>query len=123
MVVAITSLAAGVAVIAIALVGFAAMVGADRIRDGLARVAVVGIATTIFIPYVARVFARTEIGGFQLVGNNLEIWPAVIVGYVGLLLAWVESRIGPPEFVANIERGRGRGRERVTPALERGRDE
>ncbi|CAG1773026.1 hypothetical protein BAC2_03422 [uncultured bacterium] len=117
----VVALCAGVGVVAIALCGFAVTLGLDRLRDSFARVAAAAIALTILIPYVARLLHRISCAAAIPVLPDLGVWTALfLLGHAGLLLAWLTTRLGPPGFIENIERGRGRSRERVTPALEQG---
>lgn len=122
---AIAALLFGLAVILVALTGLTAMLGAEKLRDGLARAAAGATVAALFLPYAARVLAGAldELGAgasaFTSGGIDHSAFASLfVVGHLGLAGAWVYARVGPPAFAENIARSRGRGRERVMPALE-----
>jgi hypothetical protein len=121
---ALASLLFGLAVLLVAVMGLAAMFGADKARDALARAAAGATVAALFLPYAGRVLAGAvgELGSMVTVsfgaGGDSGLIALVVAGHASLAGAWAYARLGPPAFIENIERARGRGRERVMPALE-----
>lgn len=121
---ALSSLLLGLAVLLVAMTGLTAMFGADKARDALASAAAGVTVAALFLPYAGRVFAGAvgELGAMARVsfgaGGDRGLLGLVVAGHAGLAEAWAYAQFGPPTFIENIERARGRGRERVMPALE-----
>lgn len=120
----VASVLFGLAVLLVAMTGVTAMFGADKARDALARAAAGVTVAALFLPYAGRVIASAfaELGSMASVsfgaGGDGGLLGLVVAGHVGLAGAWVYAQVGPPAFIENIERARGRGRERVMPALQ-----
>ena len=120
----LASLLFGLAVLLVAMTGLTAMFGADKARDALARAAAGVTVAALFLPYAGRALARAvgELGSMGPVslgvGGDGGLLGLVVAGHVGLAGAWVYAQVGPPAFIENIGRARGRGRERVMPALQ-----
>lgn len=121
---ALASLLFGLAVLLVALIGLTATFGADKARDALARAAAGVTVAALFLPYAGRVLTGAvgdlgSVATFSLgTGGDGGLMALAIAGHAGLAGAWAYARLGPPTFVENIERARGRGRERVMPALD-----
>jgi hypothetical protein len=121
---ALASLLFGLAVLLVAMTGLTAMFGADKARDALARAAAGVTVAALFLPYAGRVLtgAVGDLGSLVSVsfgtGGDSGLLGLVVAGHAGLGGAWAYAQFGPPAFIENIERARGRGRERVMPALE-----
>jgi len=118
---AVAALLFGLAVLLVGMTGLSAMFGADKARDALARAAAGATVAALFLPYAGRVLAGAvgELGPVSFgAGGDGGLLGLVIAGHVGLAGAWAYAQLGPPAFIENIERARGRGRERVMPALE-----
>lgn len=122
---AVAALLFGLAVLLVGMTGLSAMFGADKARDALARAAAGATIAALFLPYAGRVLAGAvgELDPLAMVsfgaGGDSGLLGLVVAGHVGLAGAWAYAQLGPPAFIENIERARGRGRERVMPALER----
>lgn len=121
---ALASLLFGLAVLLVAMTGLTAMFGADKARDALARAAAGVTVAALFLPYAGRVLtgAVGDLGSVGTVsfgtGGDSGLIALAVVGHAALAAAWAYAQLGPPAFFENIERARGRGRERVMPALE-----
>ena len=120
----LASLLFGLALLLVAMTGVTAMFGADKARDALAHAAAGVTVAALFLPYAGRVLAGAvgELGSMATVssdaGGDSGLVALVVAGHAGLAGAWAYAQFGPPAFIENIERARGRGRERVMPALE-----
>lgn len=120
----LASLLFGLAVLLVALIGLTATFGADKARDALARAAAGVTVAALFLPYAGRVLMRAvgDLGSVATVsfgtGGDGGLLALAVAGHAGLAGAWAYAQFGPPAFIENIERARGRGRERVMPALD-----
>ncbi len=120
----VASLLFGLAVLLVAMTGLTAMFGADKARDALARAAAGVTVAALFLPYAGHVLAGAlgEVASMASVlfgaGGDGGLFGLVVAGHVGFAGAWVYAQVGPLAFIENIERARGRGRERVMPALQ-----
>lgn len=121
---AAASLLFGLAVLLVAMTGLTAIFGADKARDALARAAAGVTVAALFLPYAGRVLtgAVGDLGSVATdsygTGSYSGLMALAVAGHAGLAGAWAYAQLGPPAFIENIERARGRGRERVMPALE-----
>ncbi len=121
---ALASLLFGLAVLLVAMTGLTAMFGAEKARDALARAAAGVTVAALFLPYAGRLLtgAVGDLGSVATVsfgaGGDSGLMAIAVAGHAGLAGAWAYAQLGPPAFIENIERARGRGRERVMPALE-----
>jgi hypothetical protein len=122
---AIASLCFGFAVVLVAMTGIAATLGAQKLRDGLGHCAAYATIAGMCVVYATPI-VHGAIDYFYISYDTSSIRSirmsaftcAFVFGHVGFAAAWIYTRFGPLPVITNIERARGRGRERVMPALE-----
>jgi len=114
----------GLAVLLVAMTGLTATLGAEKLRDGFARAAAGATIAALTLRYASALAANTfkALLGPLRDGAGMSVSPVFlglfVLGHVGLACAWAYARFGPATVVENIERSRGRGRDRVMPALQ-----